>query len=458
MSRVAKVGLFVVIVSVLGVGYILRTGDGYSERNTYELEVLMDNAAGLTTNSQVFMAGVPIGMIRSISLQDGRARIVVAISNDIEIHEDATVYKEASSLLGTSIISLDPGSRGAATLDAGGRIEQVSVRGDFGRTIDTAEGIAVAVTEVLADVREQHLTVLYSTLESLDRILARVDVRSESDLETVSLILHDIALTVERVARMVDERDSDIQASLASVRRSLEDMEDVTATVRRGEGNLGRIVYEEELYERVVNVARSAEELVEQVTGLGVQVGFESAYLAERGEPQSEFSLRLLPRSRRGYYELGIVDAPEGITRRTTTTEVESVDGAPPTTTVTDETVTDDGVKFNAQIARTFGPLTVRGGLIESSGGFGVDYSPLSQVMISGEMFEFGDDQPNLRATGTVFPFFDPDAVLPWYWLYLTGGMTNILSPDDREFFVGAGLRFTDEDIRGLVGLIPFGR
>ncbi|TVR30429.1 MAG: MCE family protein [Spirochaetaceae bacterium] len=458
MSRVAKIGLFVLVSGVAGVVFIVMSGDGFSDRNTYEVEIVMDDASGLTTNSQIFMAGVPIGTIRSIELQDGRARLSVMVSDEIAIYEDATAYKEASSLLGTSIISIDPGSSGAASLDAGGRIEQVSVRGDFARTVDITGEIGQEMVEMLAEIRRQHMVVLNRTFESFDRILERVDLRSEDDLQQVSEILASVALTVERIALMVDDRDADIQDSIASLRRSLDDVQDVTATVRRGEGNIGRAVYEDELYERVVSVARSTEELVHQITGLGVQVGFESAYMSEREQAQSAFSLRLLPRSRRGYYELGVVDTPGGVTRSRTTEEVETVDGGAATTTVSEETVTTDEVKFNAQIARSFGPLTLRGGLIESSGGFGVDLRPFPAFQVSGEVFDFGaDDEPNLRATGTIFPFYDPAAELPWYWVYLTGGMNNILSEQGRELFFGGGVRFTDEDIRGLVGLIPFG-
>ncbi|TVQ97767.1 MAG: MCE family protein [Spirochaetaceae bacterium] len=472
MSRAAKIGLFVAVVTLGGIAYITMSGDGFSENNTYRLEVVMEDASGLVVNSQVFLAGVPVGTIRSITLDGRQARVELAISEDVEIFDDATVFKQASSLLGTSVIAIDPGRSGGTALSSGGRIERVSVRGDFSETLTAAEDAGHEIRELVAELRRQHVQLLASSLEGIDRIIARVDARSQNDLEQVSRILADVAITVERIALLVDSRDEDVQESIlamrrsidevetatVSLRRSMQDVEDMTGTMRRGEGNIGRVVYEDELYERVVSVARSTEALIEQVRGLGVQVGFESAYLTEREATQSAFSLRLLPRSRQGYYEIGVVDTPEGVSRRRTITEAESVGGGPTTTTVTDETIVTDDVRFNAQIARHFGPVTMRGGLIESSGGFGLDLRPVSQLMLSGELFAFGgDDEPNLRATGTLFPFYNPDGDLPWYWLYVTGGMTNILNPDSREFFLGAGVRFTDEDIRGLVGLIPFG-
>jgi phospholipid/cholesterol/gamma-HCH transport system substrate-binding protein len=54
----------------------------------------------------------------------------------------------------------------------------------------------------------------------------------------------------------------------------------------------------------------------------------------------------------------------------------------------------------------------------------------------------------------TYLPFFDPKSNKPWNWLYFCGGIYDALNPS-RDFFLGAGLRFADEEVRGLVGLVP---
>ncbi len=456
MNRAAKIGLFVIIVAVAGVYYIVRSGDGFNRQNTYRVTVVMDNASGLTVNSQIYMAGVPVGTIESIQLSDGKANLVLAVREDVPLYDDATAIKRASSLLGTSIIELESGGVGGATLEQGGRIRNVAVQGEFADTIEQAEEAGEEVTLLVQELRRQHLELLESSLRSIDRIARRVDRRSAQDLETVSLILEDVAVTVERIALLVERREEDVDETLLAMRRSIEDIEDVTAQIRSGEGNVGKAVYDDELYERVISVAEETEALVKQIRGLGVQVGFESAYLTEREAAQSEFGLRLLPDSRKGYYEVAVVDTPGGITEEETITE-EVTAGGTTTTTRTERTVTSDGIKFNALIARHFGPVTLRGGVIENTGGFGVDVSPIDQFMLTGEMYSFGGEYTNLRAGGTVFPLYHPDRDMPWYWLYVTGGMADILDPDGRTPYFGAGLRFTDEDIRGLVGLIPLG-
>mgnify|MGYP007060763253 FL=1 len=42
----------------------------------------------------------------------------------------------------------------------------------------------------------------------------------------------------------------------------------------------------------------------------------------------------------------------------------------------------------------------------------------------------------------------------PLNWIYLSGGADNLLS-DRRDYFLGLGLRFTDNDLKGIAGYIP---
>lgn len=499
MNRLAKIGLFFLIVGVGGIAYILLAVDQFDRQATYEVTVFMDDAMGLTTNTRVSMAGVPVGTIRSIQLEDGKAKITLAIEENVPIYEDAVVSKQASSLLGTSVISIDPGSRGAASMRDGDTIHTVITRGDFGETLDAAEEAGKEMARVLKEFREelmteaatqgiaeiienlrqtslatrelldQNLRLLAGTLETIDRFASRVEGQTPDELERISVVLENAASISDRLERVIGAGEDDLAVTITELRRSAEqlsesmerisrvteDVQDVSGTIRSGEGTIGRIVYDDELYTRVTAITASAETIVERIVGLEAQVAFQSTYLTRAEAAQSEFALRLLPRTRDRYYELGIVNTPDDVVQRTTTTT--TVDGGAETVTVQERA--RDEIRFNAQIARIFGPLTLRGGLIESTGGFGLDVRPFRQLELTGEMFDFGaQDRPNLRTTGTVYPFYDPEGAYPWYWVYLTGGVNNSLNPDEREYFLGGGLRFTDEEIRGLVGLIPLGQ
>jgi phospholipid/cholesterol/gamma-HCH transport system substrate-binding protein len=503
MSRNAKIGLFFLSVGIAGISYIMMSINTFSRQDTYVVHVMMDDASGLTTNSQVQMAGVPVGNIRSIELVDGKARVTLAISKNIELYDDATIAKQPSSLLGTSVVSINPGSQGGSALSHGDTVHTVISRGDFGGALSAAENAGAEMALILRELREelftedtyggfaeiienlrrttettrllleQNLQLLAASLNSMNEVIQQIESRSTDELERITRILESTAVIAERLEGIVTSPEDDLSRSIVAIRTSMEtlnetmeslavsaeNIEDITGTVRRGEGNIGRVVYDQELYDRVVNIAEGAESIVERITGLGVQVGFAGHYRMEDEASQQEFSFRLVPLRSDRYYELGIVNTPEDYVRKTTTrTEVDGELNEPDRIYTTTETETSDRIKLNAQIAQAYGPVTIRGGLIENSGGFGLDLRPVKQLQISGEMFEFGDvDGPNLRTTGTIYPFYDPDAEYPWNWIFITGGANRVLTADRRDFFLGGGLRFSDENLRGLVGLIPIG-
>lgn len=48
-------------------------------RNTYEIHAVFDNAQGIRENAQVLYAGVYVGNVRKIRVEDGKAILVMDI-------------------------------------------------------------------------------------------------------------------------------------------------------------------------------------------------------------------------------------------------------------------------------------------------------------------------------------------------------------------------------------------
>ncbi len=479
VARYIKIGIFFVGLGSAGMVYLVKAGDGFSAINTKMYEVVIDDATGLSTNSNVYLAGVPVGKIRAIDLAGNQARLRVAFLKDVDIRNDARISKQASSLLGTSELAIYPGTMESPVLEPGGRISSAAASGDFGGTMATVGALGIQLQEMLAEFQKTHMQLLAATLASIQSISAKVDERSAQEMDRISRILEASAIVAERLERVSREREGDVAASLTEARAAVENIRAITQTIRDGDGNVGKAVNDEELYDRLLAIAERTEEaavnlnkallsvdklvnnadgvisdagdIVAKANGLGVQVDVNSSYRFASGSGDGAASLILMPRTQDRWYRFGVTGAPDGV-RSTTTTETSS-GGA---TTRTEETKTRSGVYFDAELARRIGPVTVRGGMLESSAGVGVDYQPFPLLSVSAELFDFGnDDGPNLRSYATVYPFFDPKGASWWNWVYFRGGVRSALDPDKRDYFLGGGVRFADEEIRGLVGLLP---
>ncbi len=478
MMRYVKVGLFFISLGVAGTTYVVMSTDGFNSFNTKDYEVVLDDATGLSTNSKVYLAGVPVGKIRAIDLTGDQALLTISFLKDVEIRSDATVMRKSSSILGTSILALTPGTETGTVLKPGGRIQPTPGEASMTALLGSTQNLSEQVSELIREFQENQMKLLAISLETFNSIAKKLDERSTTELDRVSRILESTATITERLDRILADREGDIASSADDIAVALANLRAITDEIRGGEGNLGKGLYDDALYDNLVKTAEEANvaasklqeaidsvnrlatnadsvvqdagKIVSKANGLGVQVSAAGRYDLLSSGFRGGASLRLEPLSKDRWYRIGVTDSPDGNVTKTVT-DTSGTSGT--THEVTEETTY--GVAIDAELARKIGAFTLRGGLLESTPGFGMDFTPATWISLSGEAFSFSTDGlPNLRGTLTVYPFFDPWSNKPWNWIYLTGGISDALGPK-RDYFVGAGLRFADEEIRGLVGLVP---
>jgi phospholipid/cholesterol/gamma-HCH transport system substrate-binding protein len=149
------------------------------------------------------------------------------------------------------------------------------------------------------------------------------------------------------------------------------------------------------------------------------------------------------------YYTLELVDDPRGvtdITRRVTRT----TDPRLPPVVNTEEIVVRDSFRLSLQLNYKFWLVALRGGLIESTAGFGIDFLPWkNHIKIGAELFDIGlEHMPRLRIS----------AVFNWWFFTIAGGVDDVLNDGNRDFFLGIGLQFTDDDLKAILPLLPIPR
>ena len=81
----------------------------------------------------------------------------------------------------------------------------------------------------------------------------------------------------------------------------------------------------------------------------------------------------------------------------------------------------------------------------------GVDWEPLKKFQLSLEAYDFGREEdldPHLRLIGRwrLHPNF-----------FLQGGYDDFLEGDRDSIFLGGGLRWSDDDLKYLLGSVPVG-
>ena len=493
MTRLVKIGLFVLITGAGSVAYIMQTADTIDAPDTYQVRAMIENASGLMPGTRVLVSGVAVGRVREVDLVQGQAELLMEVSSEVPVYQDAVVKKTMQSMLGNAVVTLQQGTPQKPRIESGGVIYNVVSSTAMDRTFEMAEQVGEemgvfmeelnnfmgedgyqTINEMLSLARdtvdttnrlvERNLVLLSQSMENVARITDRLDTSSTQDVQQLSTILAHTASIAERLDILLENRDEDINNSIATISKSVEklnaslaDLNKVTRKIEQGEGNLGKFINDESIYNRVDRVTQNVDEIVNSAMGLNVQVGVRTEYMALQSTAKTHAQVHLLPEGKPKYYSFGVVNTPDQLSRTTETRTivVDNTNGTVDDTTTT-ETERTDELKLSAQMARSFGPLTIRGGIIESSAGFGLKYQPIKQISVSTEMFEFGeDDGPYLRGYGTVFPMYNPDSNNPLNWLYITGGVDNALRNAERDYFIGLGLRLTDNDLRTILPFAP---
>ncbi|MCU0573199.1 MAG: outer membrane lipid asymmetry maintenance protein MlaD [Syntrophobacteraceae bacterium] len=104
------VGLFL-LVGLLCMAYLsFRLGNvEWLGTSRYRIQAQFSNVGGLTENADVSMAGVKIGKVESIGLQDGLALVTLGIDKNVRIEEDAIAGIKTKGIIGDKYISISPG-------------------------------------------------------------------------------------------------------------------------------------------------------------------------------------------------------------------------------------------------------------------------------------------------------------------------------------------------------------
>jgi phospholipid/cholesterol/gamma-HCH transport system substrate-binding protein len=130
-----SVGIFV-IVGILCLGYLSIKLGGMELLGSkgYDVYALFSNSGGLKQGSSVMIAGVEVGRIRSISLDDYQARIVMNLNSDIKVQDDAIAAIKTKGLIGEKFIEITPGGSDKV-IPPGGKIRETLPPVDFEQLI-----------------------------------------------------------------------------------------------------------------------------------------------------------------------------------------------------------------------------------------------------------------------------------------------------------------------------------
>lgn len=477
MNTAAKVGAFFLLALVV-TGFLiwniedLKFGRGLAKTVT----VQFNDVAGLKEKADVRVAGVMVGRVAKIRLVGGKAIVDLELDKEIDLRTGAVAAIQTLGMLGDNYVELFPGPVKAAPLPEGSTLqgkESVSID----QVSRLARDIGIDLLEVTGNLR----TALGGTKgqQSLDSIVDNMVVLSQSLRNLVETNRAGIDATtanfrefstqmnrlVDRIDRLVAANQDDLTATASNARElsvklqtTIDNMNAITGKISSGQGSVGQLVESDQTTKNLNDALVAVREGVNSVTGalstvkkLNFDLGIREEYLTGPGKGKGYFTVDIQPTGKPRFYRLELSSQPQGLRKNTTEITTTTFPDGHTEVTRQDTTAYKDTFAVSAEVGWRYGNVIGRAGVIESRGGVGLDYLALKdRLRFSAEIFDFGREDLSAHAKLTGRYYFSPS-------VFITGGWDDFLNTKANQdsLFVGAGVRWGDDDVKYLAGAVP---
>jgi len=431
MKREFKVGLFLAIALFIMATVIFIVGDltVLFRKPGYVLYADFETAAGLEKRTIVKMAGVSVGYVKEIRLKDVRAELAFNIDSDVKIYKDSQAMMASLGLLGEKYIEIVPG-KGPEICQPGDTIGSISPvsfdqLGNLMMSIgDEIKGVSVSLRELVGG--EEPRSNLHATLRNLSDLTQDLKEFTEANKNTLTQSIKASSQTVQKFDQRVDEIARNMDELILSVRDMVDDsraplndslekiselIEQTQEAVRlltesiekinRGEGTVGKLIHDEELYDRAQGVLADVEKLTKSVSSFRFRG--ELDYYAKSELFKGYLTLSFWPTADK--YLLGQIIRDQFL----------------------------DKFTFSLQGGMRFGDFSPRAGIMESEIGIGLDYYVFKdRLRFSLESYDFDrDPRPQFRISASFYAS---------KFVYLVLGLHDFSVSANREVFFGLGI------------------
>jgi phospholipid/cholesterol/gamma-HCH transport system substrate-binding protein len=475
MTTAAKVGAFFLLALALTGILIWNIEDLKLGRKLGKtVSIQFDDVSGLKEKADVRVAGVLVGRVARIRLVGGRAVVDVELEKDVDLHQGAAADIATLGMLGENYIELIPGPPNTPRLPEG-----TLLRGREGVSLDSVSRLARDIEVDLRDVTgnltkslggahgQERIEAVVDNMVKLSKALRDLVEANRAGIDATTNNFREFSANmttlVERIDRLVVANQGNVTDTLsnakelsAKLQATVDNMNAITGKINSGQGSVGQLVTNDETTKNLNDALVAVKEGVNSVTGalsevkkLNFDLGIREEYLTGPGKGKGYLTLDVQPVGKPRFYRFELASQPLGFRQdQTDIVKTTFPDGHTEITRTDTTTYKSNRPAISAEVGYRLGNWVGRAGVIESTGGAGIDYLTLrDRLRFSAEMFDFGRDNYNPHGKLTARYYFSPS-------VFITGGWDDFLNTKSNSdsIFVGAGVRWGDDAIKYLAG------
>lgn len=343
-SHYFKVGAGIIAaVAIVVISYQQLKEAPYTNKNSYELQVMFDNIQGLSAGNDVWLSGVKIGTVETISLmEDGRAMLTLRIVKGNKILRGSRFSINAGFFQDKNLSIEKPADAREPYeyFSPGEKIEDTNSPATVSDLMSEAHRALSQMNDVLAEVKnvigdEALKNNLLATTENIEKATYEayefvnllketgMDNRENIDvtLENVRLLSESLKETLAKVDSVIENADSivgddttkaDIKEIVKRLKTSAENVEKTTEAIKN-------LTTDEEVHEDLKETIKSTKQTMEHadkavssftkmldaINKTEFKPDFEFRYETREDLFHADMNVRILPPNSEVFYMFG---------------------------------------------------------------------------------------------------------------------------------------------------------
>lgn len=289
MSKELKTGFIAVVVVALFIwGFNFLKGENIFAKSQRHFFVEYDNIQGLKKSSVVTINGLQVGSVTDIKFNSnpekrGKLVVEILVENDFEFSNKSIAKIYSASLMGGQSLAIIPSYEGDMAVDGNylsGEVESDifssvgeklnPLQAKLENVIVSADSLLLGLNQTL-DVRarkslnksiiglEFMLADVGSTLSSVNQLLDSSKVGIKNTFDNTRVITENLMKLSDTLV------NANIGLTIKKAQESLDFVNQLMLGIQNGEGSIGKLVKDDEMYVNLTNMSRELEELIREM-------------------------------------------------------------------------------------------------------------------------------------------------------------------------------------------------
>jgi phospholipid/cholesterol/gamma-HCH transport system substrate-binding protein len=224
-SLETRLGIFVVLAVFAAILVIEMLGGIESLRTGYHVSALFDTVQELKVGDTVKMAGVEIGRVEKIAFDGNKVRVTMKLHPDASVRTDSQAVVKFAGLMGQNFVSINFGSLNAPKVVDG--------------------------TEIASEEQPD----LSAIMAKLDKAAGGIQRLGDS-------------FSGDKIDNLLGPLTDFIKQNSGHISGVISNIQNVTDQIASGQGTVGKVIYDQALYNSALSTVTNLQDTIGQVRGV----------------------------------------------------------------------------------------------------------------------------------------------------------------------------------------------